>query len=58
VDRQLGLAIREDGARNGEDDGPATIAVLRRALDVVRTDISKGSMAKKLERADGTTNSC
>jgi predicted transposase YbfD/YdcC len=49
---QLDVAMREDGARNRKDNGPANIAVLRRrALDVVRADTSKGSMAEKLKRA-------
>jgi len=48
----LDVAMREDGARNRKDNGPANIAVLRRrALDVARADTSKGSMAEKLKRA-------
>jgi predicted transposase YbfD/YdcC len=49
---QLDVAMREDGARNRKDNGPANIAVLRRrALDVARADTSKGSMAEKIKRA-------
>ena len=48
----LDVTMREDSARNRKDNGPANIAVLRRrALDVVRADTSKGSMAEKLKRA-------
>lgn len=49
---QLDVTLREDAARNRRDNGPATIAVLRRrALDVARRDTSKGSLAIKLKRA-------
>jgi predicted transposase YbfD/YdcC len=49
---QLDVTLREDAARNRKDNGPATIAVLRRrALDVARRDTSKGSLAVKLKRA-------
>ncbi len=48
----LDVSFREDAARNRKDNGPANIAVLRRrALDVVRTDTSKGSLSIKLKRA-------
>ena len=49
---QLDVAMREDAARNRKDHGPANIAVLRRrALDVARTDRTKGSISGKLKRA-------
>ena len=49
---QLDVSFREDAARNRKDNGPATIAILRRrALDVVRRDTSKGSLSIKLKRA-------
>ena len=49
---QLDMTLREDAQRNRRDNGPANIAVLRRrALDVVRRDASKGSLAIKLKRA-------
>jgi predicted transposase YbfD/YdcC len=48
----LDVTLREDAQRNRRDNGPANIAVLRRrALDVVRRDTSKGSLAMKLRRA-------
>ena len=49
---QLDVSFREDAARNRKDNGPSNIAVLRRrALDVARTDPSKGSLSIKLKRA-------
>ena len=46
------LGNREDAARNRKDTGPANIAILRRcALDLARTDTSKGSLSIKLKRA-------
>jgi predicted transposase YbfD/YdcC len=49
---QLDVAMREDAARNRKEHGPANIAVLRRrALDVARTDRTKGSISAKLKRA-------
>jgi predicted transposase YbfD/YdcC len=49
---QLDVSFREDAARNRKDNGPANIAVLRRrALDVARSDTSKGSLSMKLQRA-------
>ena len=49
---ELDVAFREDAARNRKDHGPASIAVLRRrALDVARTDKSKGSLTEKIKRA-------
>ncbi len=48
----LDVTLREDAQRNRRDNGPANIAVLRRrALDVVRRDPSKESLAIKLKRA-------
>ena len=44
--------VREDAARNRNDNGPANIAILRRrALDTARLDQSKGSLTTKLKRA-------
>ncbi|RYH06011.1 ISAs1 family transposase [Tropicimonas sp. IMCC6043] len=49
---QLDVSFHEDAARNRKDNGPANIAVLRRrALDVARSDTSKGSLSMKLQRA-------
>ena len=49
---QLDVSFREDAARNRKDNGPANIAILRRrALDLARRDISKGSLSIKLKRA-------
>jgi len=49
---QLDVSFREDAARNWKDNGPANIAILRRrALDIARRDISKGSLSIKLKRA-------
>lgn len=49
---QLDVSFREDAARNRNDYGPANIAILRRrALDLARRDISKGSLSIKLKRA-------
>lgn len=49
---QLDVSFREDAARNRKDNAPGVIAVLRRrALDVMRTDASKGSLSIKLRRA-------
>jgi len=49
---QLDLSFREDAARNRKDNGPGSLAVLRRrALDVVRRDTSKGSLSIKLKKA-------
>jgi len=49
---QLDVSFSEDAARNRKDNGPGNIAVLRRrALDIVRTDTSKGSLSIKLKRA-------
>ena len=52
VEGQLDVSFREDAARTRKDNGPGTIAILRRrALDVVRRDTSKGSLSIKLKRA-------
>ncbi len=49
---RLDLSFREDAARNRRDNGPTNIAIRRRrALDVVRRDISEGSLSMKLQRA-------
>jgi predicted transposase YbfD/YdcC len=49
---QLDVSFGEDAARNRRDNGPASIAVLRRrALDVARLDKSQGSLTVKLKRA-------
>jgi len=49
---QLDVSFREDAARNRKDNGPGNIAVLRRrALDVMRRDMSSGSLSIKLKRA-------
>jgi len=54
---QLDLSFREDAARNRKDNGPGTIAVLRRrALDVMRRDNSNGSLSIKLKRAGWDDN--
>ncbi|WP_253949448.1 hypothetical protein [Mangrovicoccus sp. HB161399] len=46
------MSFREDTARNRKDNGPTTIATLRRrTLDVVWRDTSKGSLSMKLQRA-------
>ncbi len=44
--------MNEDRARNRKDNGPQNLAVLRHmALNLVRQERSKGSLAKKLRRA-------
>ena len=49
---QLDVSFGEDAARNRKDNGPDTIAVLRRrARGVARRDKSKGSLTEKLKRA-------
>ena len=49
---QLDVSFREGAARNRKDNGPANIAILRRrALDLARRDVSKGSLSIKLKRA-------
>ena len=52
---QLDVSFREDAARNRKDNGPANIANIailrRRALDLARSDTSKGSLSIKLKRA-------
>ncbi len=49
---QLDVSFREDAARNRKDAGPGNIAVLRRrALDVIRREISNGLLSIKLKRA-------
>lgn len=49
---QLDVSFRENAARNRKDNGPANIAILRRrALDLARRDVSKGSLSIKLKRA-------
>jgi hypothetical protein len=44
--------MNEDQARNRMDNGPHNLAVLRHmALNLIRTETSKGSLKKKLRRA-------
>jgi predicted transposase YbfD/YdcC len=48
----LDVTMNEDQARNRMDHGPQNLAVLRHmALNLVRTETSKGSLPKKLRRA-------
>jgi predicted transposase YbfD/YdcC len=48
----LDVTMNEDRARNRMDNGPHNLAVLRHmALNLVRKERSKGSLAKKLRRA-------
>lgn len=48
----LDVTMNEDQARNRLDNGPHNLAVLRHmALNLVRTETSKGSLKKKLRRA-------
>ena len=47
------MSFREEAEGNGKDNGPGNTAVLRRrALDLLRRNTSKRSLASKLERAD------
>ena len=49
---ELDVVLREDGARNRKDHGPANIAMFRRlALNLARADTSKGSVSAKIKRA-------
>ena len=48
----LDVTMNEDQARNRMDNGPHNLAVLRHmALNLIRTETSKGSLKKKLRRA-------
>lgn len=48
----LDVTMNEDQARNRLDNGPHNLAVLRHmALNLIRTETSKGSLKKKLRRA-------
>ncbi len=48
----LDVTMREDAARNRLDNGPENIALLRKwALNIAKTENSKGSMKGKLKRA-------
>src|SRR5271157_6025531 len=48
----LDVTMNEDRARNRLDNGPQNLAVLRHmALNLVRSESSKGSLPKKLRRA-------
>ena len=48
----LDVSMNEDAARNRKDNGPENLSILRRiALNLARSEPSKGSMRGKLKRA-------